>query len=268
MSDDPAEHTMSFWEHLEELRSRVVRMALSFAVGAGVAWYFREKLLGWLTQPFVEAWAHTSVGGKASLHFPAPADLFVAYLKLAVLGGVVMALPVMLYQVWAFVAPGLYKRERRYAVPFVVSSVALFAAGGYFGWRIAFPATFQYLLSFSGPVGNSGFEVTPTVMIGDYIEFCTQMLLAFGVTFELPVLVFFLAIIGIIDHTHLIKFFRYFVVVAFVIAAIITPPDVTSQFLLAVPLLLLYGISIGIAFVVSRLRGKPAEPSETEPPPA
>ncbi len=267
MSADPSEHTMTFWEHLEELRARLIRAAGAFVVGTGVAWYFREQLLAWLTQPFVDAWSRGQLEGKASLHFPAPADLFVAYLKLALLGGVVMALPFMLYQVWAFVAPGLYRRERRLALPFVASSCLLFALGGYFGWRVAFPAAFQYLLGFSGPVGTTGFEVTPTVMIGDYIEFCTHMLLAFGATFELPVLVFFLAVAGIVDHRHLIKFFRYFVVVAFLIAAVITPPDITSQFLLAIPLIALYGLSIIIAFFVARARGPRSGPPTQSPPP-
>lgn len=260
MSDEPAEQTMTFWEHLEELRSRLIKMFVAFLVGAGACWSYREQLLALLTRPFVDAWAHGGVGGKAALHFPAPADLFVAYIKLSVLGGLVVALPWMLYQLWAFVAPGLYRNEKRLALPFVVSSCVLFAVGGYFGWKVAFPVAFEYLLSFSGQVAGTEFEVKPTVMVGDYISFVTQALIGFGAAFELPVVVFFLAIAGIVDHTHLLKFFRYFVVVAFVIAAVITPPDVTSQFLLAIPLILLYVLSIGIAWFVHRTRGPRPEP--------
>ena len=250
---------MTFWEHLAELRSRIVRMALAFAVGAAAAWFYREPLLLWLTRPFVEGWDSGQVRGAASLHFATPAALFLSYIKLALLGGLVLALPAILYQIWMFVAPGLYASEKRYAIPFVLVSCALFVAGGYFGWKVAFPIAFRYLLSFSGPVGGQGFTVTPTVMIGEYIEFIIRMLLAFGATFELPVVVFFLSVAGILTHRHLIKFARYFVVVAFVVAAIITPPDVTSQFLLAVPLCVLYTVSIGIAYLVGKRRKPAAE---------
>ena len=250
MSEDPEKHAMTFWEHLDELRSRLIRMLLAFAVGGVVCWIYREPLLNWMTTPFVKAWNEGHIAGKAALHFPAPAALFMEYLKLAVLGGLVLALPIMLYQFWAFIAPGLYSKEKRLAIPFVVTSCLLFAGGGWFGWRVAFPIAFQYLLGFSGTVG--GLEVTPTVMIGDYLEFVTRMLLAFGVVFELPVLAFFLSIAGIVTHRHLIKFARYFIVIAFVIAAVITPPDVTSQLLLAIPLCLLYGVSIGAAWLFGR----------------
>jgi sec-independent protein translocase protein TatC len=188
------------------------------------------------------------------LHFPAPHSLFVAYLKLALLGGLILALPLILFQVWAFVSPGLYSKEKRYALPFVVSSCALFAGGAYFGWRFAFPIAFQWLLDFSGPVGTTGMSVQPTVMINDYVEFISSMLLVFGGIFELPVVVFFLSIAGIVTHTHLIKFFRYFIVIAFIIAAVVTPPDPMSQLLLAIPLCVLYGISIGIAWLFGRKR--------------
>lgn len=257
MSEDPDAHTMTFWEHLEELRSRVIRMLIAFLAGSVVCWIYREKLLTWLTKPFIEAWNTTHIAGQAALHFPAPASLFVAYVKIALVGGLVLALPVLLYQLWAFVAPGLYSREKRLALPFVISSCLLFATGGYFGWKVAFPLAFQYLLGFSGPVGEA-FEVKPTVMIGDYIEFVSRMLLAFGAVFELPVLIFFLSIAGVVTHQHLIRFARYFVVIAFVVAAVITPPDVTSQFLLAIPLCLLYALSIGIAWLVDRSRAKRA----------
>jgi sec-independent protein translocase protein TatC len=239
------EGTMTLWEHLEELRSRIIRMILSFLVGGVVAWIYRERLLKWLTQPFVSA-------GGATLHFPSPAALFISYVRLAAMAGLVFALPLILYQVWAFVAPGLYSREKKFALPFVVSSCALFAAGGYFGWRFAFPVAFHYLLSFAGQVG--GIDIVPTVMVSEYIDFVSHMLLAFGFAAELPVLVFFLAIAGIVDHKSLIRFFRYFVVLAFVISAVLTPPDPLSQLMLALPLCVLYGISILVAYIFSKRR--------------
>jgi sec-independent protein translocase protein TatC len=245
---------MTFWEHLEELRGRILKALVAFAVGAGVAWYFREHVLIWLTTPFVNAWRDSIHDQKPALHFPAPAALFLAYLRLSLMSGFIFALPVIFYQLWAFVAPGLYARERRFAMPFVVCSTTLFLGGGYFGWKVAFPVAFKYLLDFSGAVSNDtiSLQIQPTVMIGDYLEFISRMLLAFGAVFELPVLVFFLAVAGIIDHTHLIKFARYFVVLAFFISAIITPPDIMSQFLLAIPLCLLYVFSIGIAWLLRK----------------
>jgi sec-independent protein translocase protein TatC len=248
----PDDQMMTFWEHLGELRRRIVYAAVAFVVGGVVSWIYRETLLRLLTTPFLRAWNDGQVVGTAALHFPAPQSLFVAYLKLAMLGGFVLALPVILYQIWAFIAPGLYPREKRLAIPFVVSSCGLFAAGAFFGWRVAFPVAFQYLLGFSGPVGGTEMVVQPTVMIGDYVEFVSRMLLAFGTVFELPVVVFFLSIAGLINHTHLIKFARYFVVIAFIVGAILTPPDPTSQFLLAVPLCALYFVSIGIAWLFGK----------------
>ncbi len=255
MTDEPTdEEVMTFWEHLAELRTRLIRAIIAFLIGATIAWFYREQVLVWLTTPFLQAWNAGALGGKAALHFPAPASLFLAYIKLSILAGLVGALPVIFYQLWSFVSPGLYSREKRYAIPFVVASTTLFLGGGYFGWRVAFPIAFQYLLGFGGPVGQEGFEVKPTVMIGDYIEFVSRMLVAFGAVFELPVLIFFLSLAGVVNHTHLIKFARYFVVIAFALSAIITPPDITSQFLLAIPLIVLYIFSIGIAWLIGRNR--------------
>lgn len=239
--------SMTLWEHLDELRGRMVKMMLAAIVGAVAAWIFKEELLGILTQPYVAA------GGK-KLYFPAPAALFLSYIRLAALGGLVFALPFILYQIWAFVAPGLYSREKRFAIPFVVSSCGLFATGCYFGWKVAFPVAFEYLRSFMENKLPGGMEIQDTVMVGEYIEFISHMFLAFGIAFELPVLAFFLSIAGIVTHRDLIRFFRYFIVIAFVIAAVLTPPDPVSQLLLAIPLCLLYGISIVIAWVFSRKR--------------
>jgi sec-independent protein translocase protein TatC len=251
---DDAEGVMTIWEHLEELRSRVIKMMGAFLIGAIVAWVYHENILRILAQPFVEAWnSNAELKGVAALYYPAPASAFIAYVRLSALTGIVAALPIILWQIWSFVAPGLYSREKRFAIPFVVTSCLLFAGGGYFGWKIAFPAAFQFLLGFGGDVGSS-FKVVPTVMVPDYIEFVMHMLLAFGIAAELPVLVFFLSVAGVVTHRHLIKFARYFVVIAFVISAIITPPDPMSQLLLAIPLCLLYVVSIGVAWLFSRKR--------------
>ena len=249
--EDGEEASMTFWEHLEELRKRLVYMIVAFAVGGGVAWTVRERILVWLSDPFIRAWNDTKLGGTPELHFPAPQSLFIAYVKLSFIGGLVFSLPIILYQLWAFVAPGLYSREKRYAIPFVVSSCGLFAGGSWFGWKFAFPVAFGYLLSFSGPIGTA-MTVHPSVMIDEYIGFVAHMLVGFGAVFELPVLVFFLSIAGVVTHHTLIRYFRLFVVIAFVIAAVLTPPDPLSQLLLAIPLVGLYGISIGVAYLFGR----------------
>jgi sec-independent protein translocase protein TatC len=269
--NDPDKHQMTIWEHLDELRSRILKMLVAFLLGAILSWWRREDLLEILTAPFVQGWqAGKVVEGKPELVFLSPAALFIAYVRLSALSGVVFAMPIMLYQVWAFVAPGLYSREKRLAIPFVVSSCGLFAGGGYFGWKVAFPIAFEFFLGMAGRVGS--LQVKPTVTVSDYLDFVTNMLLAFGLMAELPVLVFFLSIAGIVTHKHLIKFFRYFIVIAFVIAAVVTPPDPLSQLLLACPLILLYGVSIGVAYVFARKRKDDATNDDkrngnhTEPP--
>ena len=256
-SEEDADGVMTIWEHLEELRSRLVKMMIAFLIGAIGAWTQKETLLKILAKPFTDAWKHGAkpLDGNAALNFASPAAAFIAYAQLSAIAGAVVALPFMLWQVWAFVAPGLYSREKRFAIPFVVSSCLLFAGGGYFGWKVAFPAAFEFLLGFGGDLGE-GFKIQPTVMISEYLTFVTHMLLAFGVAAELPVLVFFLSVAGIVTHRHLIKFARYFIVVAFIVAAVITPPDPVSQLLLAIPLCLLYGLSIGVAWIFSRKRVK------------
>jgi sec-independent protein translocase protein TatC len=147
----------------------------------------------------------------------------------------------------------------------VVSSVGLFLLGGYFGWAVAFPAAFDFLINF-GEKLPSGIEIKPTVMIGGYIEFVTRMFVAFGATAELPILALFLSVAGLITHRHLIKFFRYFIVVAFIIAAVLTPPDPLSQILMAVPLIGLYGVSIVVSWLITRSRERRQAAEGTTPP--
>ena len=263
MSDNPEEHVMTFWEHLEELRARLVRMILAFVLGGGTAWYFREELMNVLAKPFIESWIKGHHEGHARFTTLAPADAFMAYVQLSAMAGAVFALPIVLYQIWAFIAPGLYSREKRLAIPFVFSSCGLFVGGGYFGFRFAFPKAFDFLLGFTGKLGG-GIDIEATVTVSKYIDFVTHMLIAFGVAFELPVLAFFLSITGIVDYKQLIKFFRYFIVVAFVVSAVLTPPDPLSQLLLALPLCALYGVSIVVAYFFGRKPLLPADAAKDE----
>ena len=256
--------SMTLWEHLEELRGRIVRMAIAFAIGAGTCWFYKERILGWVTRPFVDAYKMGGHASEAALHYGAPTALFISYIRLAALSGLLFALPVILWQIWAFIAPGLYSREKKFAIPFVISSILLFIGGGYFGWAVAFPAAFNFLMNFTPDTLPGGAKIQATIMIGDYIEFVTRMFIAFGAVAELPILALFLTVAGLITHRHLIKFFRYFIVLAFVISAVLTPPDPLSQILMAVPLIALYGVSILISWMitVSRERGKAKEEAE------
>lgn len=251
---------MTIWDHLTELRKRLVISVVTLVIGAGIGWEFRETLLTFMTQPFVDAWVAEGLSGKPMLHFQTPAAAFFAYFKLSLLGGAAMAAPVIFYQLWAFVAPGLYAKEKKFIIPFVVSSTALFVGGGYYGWRFAFPLAFEYLLGLSGNIEQGGLDVTPTVMMGDYIDFVTRMLLGFGLIFEIPLFIFFLSVAGVVNYLQLIRYGRWFVVAAFVVAAIITPPDVVSQIMMALPMLVLYAGSIILAYVF----GKPPTEAQRE----
>ncbi|KYF59847.1 preprotein translocase subunit TatC, partial [Sorangium cellulosum] len=242
---------MSFWEHLDELRKRLVRSVLVFFAACVVGWEVRERLLHFLTVPFVDAWRDQNLPGTPSLHFGAPAAAFVAYFKLSMIGGAALASPFIFYQLWAFIAPGLYAREKRFVIPFVLFSTLLFVGGGLFGWRAAFPISFGYFLSMAGTVGGD-ITITPTVMMGDYLDFVAQLLLGFGIIFEIPLIVLFLSIAGVINYLQLILFGRWFVFAAFILAAILTPPEITSQLVMAVPMCLLYVVSIGLAYVFGK----------------
>jgi sec-independent protein translocase protein TatC len=259
------EGTMTFWEHLEELRTRLLKALVAAAIGGAFGWFYRKQLLLWLAKPLMDAWPKEL--GPVTIHISELAEAFFMYLKIAFLGGFVLAFPLIAYQIWAFIAPGLYKKEKRFALAFVSISCGLFALGSYFCWRFAFPLAAQYLLSYAGQDPDLNLPIQPTLMITQYVSFITKILIAFGLIFELPVVVAFLAAFRVLDHTHLLKFFRYFVVVAFIVAALLTPPDPLSQIMMAVPLVLLYGISIGVAFLINRRhKARDAAPADAEAP--
>jgi sec-independent protein translocase protein TatC len=247
-----ADKPMTFWEHLEELRKRIVYSVVALVIAFFAAWEVRDPIIDVLTKPFMDAWAEQKIQGAGSLHYSAPGAGFSANVQVAVLIGVAGAAPVIFYQLWAFIAPGLYAREKKFVIPFVGLSTLLFVGGGYFGWLAAFPIAFNYFLGFSGPIGTHGLQITPTIMLDSYLDFVVQMLLAFGIIFELPLLLLFLSIAGIVNYLHLIKFGRWFILIAVILAGVLTPPDVTSQLIMAVPLIALYFVSIGLAFLFGK----------------
>lgn len=261
MSSDPDETPelperdakMTIWEHLDEFRKRVVRAGLALLIGAGGCWIKREQLLDLLIMPYQRAWTARHLPGTVELQTLSPTDPFVGYMQLSMVGGVILAAPVIFYQLWAFISPGLYAREKRFVIPFVVFSSLLFASGVAFCYYAAFPLFFDYFLSLLGPIGESGALLTQRPTLGFYLDFTTRILLAFGCVFELPLLLTFLSIAGIVTPKQLLSFSRFAILGAFVAGAIITPGgEVTSQLVMSSALIGLYFISVGLAFVFGK----------------
>ncbi|MGA2902597.1 MAG: twin-arginine translocase subunit TatC [Candidatus Korobacteraceae bacterium] len=233
---------MSFLEHLEELRRRIIHSALYVVGGFGVCWWFHEKIYTIMQKPIVAALASHHYEQK--LVYLNPTDPFNMYLKISLLAGIFVASPFVLYQVWAFIAPGLYRHERRYVFPFMFSTVALFLAGGYFGYKMVYPAALDFLISFSG-------QFTPMITVGEYTDLFLTIIAGLGIVFEMPILVFFLSLMGILSAGWMWRNFRYAVLAIFIIAAIITPtPEITSMCIFAAPMIVLYLVSIAIAWFV------------------
>lgn len=247
---------MTFWEHLDELRKRITYAVVALVAAVFVAWEVREPVLDALTQPFILAWREQKIKGDPNLNFSAPGAGFTANFQVSMVIGLALAAPVIFYQLWAFIAPGLYAREKKFVIPFVMLSTLLFVGGGYFGWRAAFPIAFNYFLGFSGTLGTHGLQIQPTIMLDNYLDFVIQMLLAFGLIFELPLFLLFLSIAGIVNYLTLLKFGRWFILIAVILAGLLTPPDVTSQLIMGVPLIALYFVSIGLAYIFGK---KPTE---------
>lgn len=250
---------MGFFEHLAELRTRVMRAMIGLVPAVAIAWNFKEELLALVLDPLMVTYRELDLG-EPQIHFANPVDPLIAYMKLAIVGGIVLASPWVFYQVWGFISPGLYKREKLLAIPFVFFASFFFVGGVVFGYLVVFPLGFQTFLDYAGML-PSGVQITPTIMINEYMNFATKMLLAFGVVFEVPVVVTTLAIMDVVTWKQLLAFARWWTVIAAVLAAVLTPPDVASQLIMLIPLVVLYMMSVGIAFVVQVRRQKKA-PSE------
>src|SRR4051812_18508949 len=244
----PPPDKMSFLEHLDELRQRLVRALIALCVGFGVAWNFHEKIFHFLTGPMRRA----NPGVK--FIYTSPTEALVLYMKMAFFVGIFLVAPYLLYQVWAFIAPGLYKHEKAWAIPFIVAGSFFFTLGGLFGHYVIFPVTFGFL----GQYGGTDMQFLPKV--DQYFEFYSWFLLGLGLMFQTPVIIFVLARIGLVTPRFLLKQTRFAIVGAFVVAAFITPtPDIINQTLLALPMILLYLLGVFIAWAVGRPRRTPAE---------
>lgn len=251
---------MPLTAHLEELRARLIRALLAIGVGFAACYTFADQLFLFLTQPLL-ALTHAP-GREDAVHLigTGVAEAFFTKLKVAFIGGLFVASPMILYQAWQFVVPGLYDSEKRYARPFVLSGTIFFFAGAAFCYAAVMPLSYAFFVGQYDTIG-----VSPEIRISEYLSFTSRMLLAFGVIFELPVVTFFLARVGLITHRTMISYGRYAIVGIFVGAAVLTPPDVASQLLMAGPMLLLYGLSIGVAYAFGTRPSASTEAGEEDP---
>ncbi len=231
--------------HLQELRKRLI---LSFiAVGAGfiLCYAFADSIFNILAAPLLRV-----MPSGGSLIFTSVAEAFFTYMKVAFIAGIILASPFVLYQIWAFVAPGLYQKEKKYAVPFVFGGSLFFTVGILFGYFVAIPVGFKFLLGYATDF------IKPMPSMKEYLSFSIKFLLAFGLVFEFPVVLVLLARIGVIDAKMLSRQRKYAILLIFVFAAVMTPPDLISQVLMALPLMALYELSI----LLSRIFGKKPAP--------
>ncbi len=233
---------MSFLEHLEELRRRLVYSAIAVAVGSLACWIYVERIYDFVQRPIIDALARD--GMVAKLTFLNPVDPFNLYLKTAVFAGLFLTSPFVLYQVWMFISPGLYRNEKRYVFPFMFSTVFLFLSGGWFGYKMVFPDALKYLIGL-------GKQFQPMITISEYTGLFLTVIVGLGVVFEMPILVFFLALMGMVTAGWMWRNIRYAILVIFIVASILAPtPDISTMCIFAAPMIGLYVASIGIAWFV------------------
>jgi len=234
---------MTLAEHLEDLRWCILKSILAVVLASIVSYFFADRVFGFVVAPLRQ-----QLQPGQNLIGTSVTEAFFVEIKVALAAGLLFSCPVIFYQIWRFIAPGLSRRERKWVLPFVLCATFFFVSGAFFCYRFVLPIAFQYFLDQYETMG-----VDPAIRIGEYFTFFFRMVLAFGAAFELPVFTFFLVRVGIWDYRFMLRSFRYALVVIFVIAAMLTPtPDVINQSLLAVPMLLLYALSIGIAYIWRR----------------
>jgi sec-independent protein translocase protein TatC len=233
---------MSFLEHLEELRRRIIYCIVAIAVGFFVCWSYARTIFGLMQRPIMETLRRHGLAEK--LVYLNPTEPFNLYLKIGMLAGLFVVSPFVLYQVWLFISPGLYRSEKRYVFPFMFSTVGLFLAGGFFGYKLVYPAALDFLIGY-------GKQFQPMITIHEYTDLFLTVILGLGLVFELPILVFFLALMGVVSAGWMWRNVRYSILVIFIIAAIITPTtDILNMCIFAAPMVVLYLGSIGIAWLV------------------
>lgn len=231
------EHKMSLTEHLIELRKRLIRSVIILCIGFGVCYYYKDLVFDIITKPLTQVLPKNSY-----LIYTGLTEAFFVYMKLAFFASLIITSPFILYQIWKFISPGLLLKEKKYVVPFVLSSSLLFISGILFGYFIALPPAFEFFVSFNNKY------LQAMISFKDYLSLFVTFLLGFGLSFELPIFIFFLTKLGIVNAKMLSKKRRYAILVIFIAAAILTPsPDALSQILMAIPLMFLYEVSIFVA---------------------
>jgi len=239
--------------HIAELRKRLAYSIGALFVAFFVAFYFYEPILEWMTLPLKEVLPDDSYMFATGVP-----EVFFTAVKVSLFSGFLLALPFILYQFWLFVAPVLYEHEKRYVWPFVFFASGMFFLGAAFAYYIVVPYGFAFLVNFAEQI------VTVAPKINEYVGFFTKIMIGFGIAFELPVITLFLALLGLVDDHTLKSFFKYAIILIFVLAALLTPPDVVTQLLMAIPLIILYGVSILIAKIVNPYKPLDDEEEETE----
>jgi sec-independent protein translocase protein TatC len=242
--DDPIDDKpMPLLDHLIELRRRLIWAMAAFLICFFISYYFSKQVYSFLAQPLADI-LQAKGGGDRRMIFTALYEAFFTYLKVAMFSAAFISFPVIAIQIWLFVAPGLYRSEKRAMLPFLVATPILFFLGGALAYYFVFPFAWRFFLSFEIPEGSGGLPIQLEAKVSEYLDLVMKLIFAFGITFELPVLLTLLAKVGIVTSATLKKFRRYAYVGMFVIAAILAPPDIITQVGLAVPLILLYEISI------------------------
>jgi sec-independent protein translocase protein TatC len=228
---------MSFLDHLEELRKRLIVAIIAIFVAFIACWNFADKIFAWIQAPLTTFLPP----GDQKLAYTRLTEPFFLYMKVAFFAAIFVASPILMWQVWRFISPGLYKRERRYAAPFIIFATLFFVAGGYFGYRIILPGTCAFFV-------ETGKQFKQMIKVDEYFSFASTIVLASGAVFETPILIFFLARLGIVTPHFLLQKSKYAIVLSFVIAAIVTPtPDMVTQSFLALPMIALYFLGVGVA---------------------
>ena len=248
--------------HLAELRKRLAISAASLIVMFFVMFYFHEFLLNWMVAPLNQALIAV---GKVSIHAAngmvttsQVGGAFFVALKVSFFAAIIAALPVILSQIWLFIAPGLYSHEKKMIIPFILGGTIMFIVGVLFAYYVVTPFGFDFLITFGS------FRFTPLINIEDYVGFFTKIMFGFGIAFELPVFAYFLALLGLVNDRQMMAFFKYAIVIIFIVAALLTPPDVLTQLLMAGPLLVLYGASILIVKMVNPAEDEDEDEDEDE----
>jgi len=243
--------------HLVELRKRLGISVLSLIVMFFIMFFFHEPILEWMVEPLntalIEVGKISVNAANGMITTSQVGGAFFVALKVSFFAAIVGALPIILAQIWLFVAPGLYASEKKMIIPFIVGGTTMFLVGVLFAYYIVTPFGFDFLITFGS------FKFTPLINIEDYVGFFTKIMFGFGIAFELPIFAYFLALLGMVDDRQMKDFFKYSVVIIFIVAALLTPPDVLTQLLMAGPLVVLYGLSILIVRMVN-----PAPPLEEE----